>query len=90
MVEPTCDRPASNDPTHGFRIIDLVGSRSNIVSRPLPADDPRQRQPDIAVAKRVLGWQPRTPLREGLKPTIAYFEGLLRDKSVRAAIASEA
>jgi UDP-glucuronate decarboxylase len=71
-------------------IIDLVGSRSNIVSRPLPADDPRQRRPDIAVAKRVLDWQPRTPLREGLQHTIAYFEGLLRDESVRAAIANEA
>jgi UDP-glucuronate decarboxylase len=70
-------------------IIDLVGSRSKFVSRPLPADDPRQRQPDIAVAKRVLGWQPRTPLREGLKATIAYFEGLLKDESVRAAIANE-
>ena len=51
----------------------LVGGRSRIVHKPLPADDPRQRQPDIALARRVLGWEPRVPLEEGLRRTIAYF-----------------
>jgi UDP-glucuronate decarboxylase len=57
-------------------VIDLVGSRSRIVSRPLPADDPRQRRPDIALARERLGWEPRVRLREGLERTIAYFRGL--------------
>jgi UDP-glucuronate decarboxylase len=67
-------------------VIDLTGSRSRIVSRPLPADDPRQRQPDISVARKALDWTPRTPLKEGLARTIAYFEGLLQHADVRAAI----
>jgi UDP-glucuronate decarboxylase len=46
--------------------------------RPLPPDDPRQLQPDIARAQSDLGWQPVTPLREGLERTIAYFDDLLR------------
>lgn len=51
----------------------LVGGKSRIVHRPLPADDPRQRRPDIAVARRVLGWEPRVALEDGLQRTIAYF-----------------
>lgn len=51
----------------------LVGGPSKIVHKPLPADDPRQRQPDIAMAKRVLQWEPRVPLAEGLQRTIEYF-----------------
>jgi len=51
----------------------LVGGRSKIVHKPLPADDPRQRQPDIALARRTLGWEPRVPLEAGLRRTIAYF-----------------
>jgi UDP-glucuronate decarboxylase len=51
----------------------LVGGKSRIVHRPLPADDPRQRRPDISVARRVLGWEPRVALEEGLQRTIAYF-----------------
>ncbi|MBM3864342.1 MAG: SDR family oxidoreductase [Verrucomicrobia bacterium] len=51
----------------------LVGGRSRIVHKPLPADDPRQRQPDITLARRTLGWEPRVPLEEGLRRTIAYF-----------------
>jgi UDP-glucuronate decarboxylase len=70
-------------------IRDLTGSRAKIVSRPLPADDPRQRQPDIAAARKVLDWEPSTPLRDGLAKTIAYFDELLRDDDVRAAIAGE-
>lgn len=59
-------------------IIELTGSASKLVHRDLPADDPKQRQPDIALAHRELGWEPTVPLREGLKPTIAYFDALLR------------
>jgi len=51
----------------------LVGGKSRIVHRPLPADDPRQRRPDISVARRVLGWEPKVALEEGLERTIAYF-----------------
>ena len=58
-------------------IIELTGARSRIVYRPLPVDDPIQRCPDISLAKRVLEWQPQTPLRPGLQRTIAYFDKLL-------------
>lgn len=58
-------------------IIDLTGSRSKIISAPLPTDDPKQRQPNIALAKDELKWEPRVPLREGLVRTIAYFDDLL-------------
>jgi UDP-glucuronate decarboxylase len=58
-------------------ILDLTGSRSPLVYEPLPQDDPRQRQPDIGLAKEHLRWEPKIPLRDGLKPTIAYFENLL-------------
>ncbi|HWM47946.1 MAG TPA: UDP-glucuronic acid decarboxylase family protein [Xanthobacteraceae bacterium] len=60
-------------------VIELTGSRSRIVHRARPEDDPRQRRPDISMAKDVLGWQPTTSLRDGLTRTIAYFEDLLRD-----------
>jgi len=60
------------------RILDLTGSRSEIVFRALPSDDPQQRQPDIRLARERLGWEPRVPLAEGLAKTIAYFEALLR------------
>ena len=56
---------------------DLTGSRSPLVHEPLPRDDPRQRQPEITLAREALGWAPRVALREGLKPTIAYFEDLV-------------
>jgi len=55
-------------------VIDLTGSKSEVVNMPLPQDDPKQRQPDISLAKKELGWEPKTQLREGLKETIAYFE----------------
>jgi UDP-glucuronate decarboxylase len=55
------------------RIIGLTGSRATLVFKPLPADDPVQRCPDITLAKTTLGWQPRVPLEDGLKRTIAYF-----------------
>jgi UDP-glucuronate decarboxylase len=69
-------------------VIDLTGSRSRIVHRPLPEDDPRQRQPDISRANDVLSWRPKTPLREGLTHTIAYFETLLSDYGVRSMLAA--
>ena len=58
-------------------VIDLTGSASKIIHRPLPQDDPKQRQPDISKAQELLGWQPVLPLAEGLMRTIAYFEELL-------------
>jgi UDP-glucuronate decarboxylase len=58
-------------------IVELTGSRSKIVHRPLPVDDPVQRCPDITQAKALLDWQPQTPLRAGLERTIAYFDELL-------------
>jgi UDP-glucuronate decarboxylase len=61
-------------------IIDLTGSRSKIVHRPLPVDDPIQRCPDISQAKALLDWEPKTPLRPGLQRTIAYFDELLGER----------
>ncbi|MBT9612761.1 MAG: SDR family oxidoreductase [Burkholderiales bacterium] len=58
-------------------VIELTGSRSTLAFKPLPTDDPKQRCPDIALAKEKLGWTPAIALREGLKPTIAYFDALL-------------
>ena len=59
-------------------VIELTGSKSRIVSRPLPADDPRQRRPDITLARKLLNWEPTTLLRDGLEKTIAYFDDLLK------------
>ena len=58
------------------QVLKLTGSRSKIVHMPLPQDDPRQRQPDISLARATLGWQPKVPLAEGLKGTINYFKNL--------------
>lgn len=65
------------------QIIDITGSRSKIVFRPLPQDDPRQRRPDILKAQTSLNWTPKTSLGEGLRKTVEYFEGLLQDSRVR-------
>lgn len=59
-------------------IIEMTNSKSEIVFKPLPQDDPRRRCPDITLAKTVLQWEPRVPLREGLKKTIEYFDDCLR------------
>ncbi|MEQ8387121.1 MAG: SDR family oxidoreductase [Alphaproteobacteria bacterium] len=60
------------------KIIEMTGSRSEIERRPLPEDDPRQRRPDITLAKSALGWSPAVDLETGLKNTIAYFERVLQ------------
>ena len=62
------------------KVIELTGSGSKLVRLPLPADDPKQRRPDISVASKELGgWEPRTQLDEGLKKTIAYFDQILSE-----------
>lgn len=60
-------------------VLDITGSKSELVYKPLPSDDPQQRQPDISIARNRLGWEPQIPLREGLKSTIAYFDKILRE-----------
>jgi UDP-glucuronate decarboxylase len=70
-------------------VIELTGSRSRIVHRPRPQDDPRQRQPDISSANKLLGWAPQTPLPKGLGRTIEYFDQLLSRKAIRAAVLCE-
>ena len=69
-------------------IIDLTGSRSKLVDRPRPEDDPRQRKPDITKAREALSWAPTTPLKDGLQKTIAYFDRLLQEPNVRGVIGS--
>ncbi|MBL6919431.1 MAG: SDR family oxidoreductase [Puniceicoccaceae bacterium] len=59
------------------KVIKMTGSQSKIIHETLPSDDPKQRQPDITQARKVLAWEPKYSLDEGLKPTIAYFEKLL-------------
>jgi UDP-glucuronate decarboxylase len=61
------------------KVIAATGSKSKIVERPLPEDDPKQRQPNIELAERLLGWRPTINLDEGLNRTVAYFEALLRE-----------
>ena len=62
------------------RVIELTGSKSKLVFKPLPADDPAQRQPDITLAKERLKWVPKVSLEEGLKPTIDYFRDIASKK----------
>jgi UDP-glucuronate decarboxylase len=71
-------------------VIDMTGSKSKLVAEPLPQDDPKQRQPDISLAKERLGWSPTIPLREGLKATIEYFDKLLSDTRDRASATIQA
>jgi UDP-glucuronate decarboxylase len=59
-------------------VLDLTGSKSKIVYKPLPGDDPKMRRPNIDLAKSALGWEPTIPLRQGLEKTIVYFEELLK------------
>jgi len=66
------------------KVRELTGSRSEIVFRPLPQDDPLQRRPDIGRARELLGWEPKVPLEEGLTRTIAYFDALLAGREALA------
>ncbi|MDH5544295.1 MAG: SDR family oxidoreductase [Gammaproteobacteria bacterium] len=65
-------------------VIDLTGSRSKITHKPLPQDDPTQRQPDITLAKKELDWEPKIRLEEGLKKTINYFDELISKELVQS------
>jgi len=69
-------------------VVELTGTRSRIVHEASPVDDPRQRRPDISKAQEIFSWAPRTQLRDGLICTIAYFDELLTDKGVRAALSA--
>ncbi|GAA0556659.1 hypothetical protein GCM10008997_00770 [Halomonas salifodinae] len=64
------------------RVIELTGSSSKLIFQPLPQDDPKQRQPDIQLARAELGWEPSIKLDDGLQKTIAYFDDLLAMKSL--------
>ena len=70
-------------------IVEITGSEARVVYRPLPQDDPRRRRPDISRAQAVLGWEPRTGLRDGLERTSAWFAGEIGVAPVREAIAAE-
>jgi dTDP-glucose 4,6-dehydratase len=65
-------------------VIELTGSRSGVVSQPLPQDDPKVRQPDITLARRELGWQPQVALRQGLEQTIPHFRRLVESQGATA------
>jgi UDP-glucuronate decarboxylase len=64
------------------KIVALTGSRSKLEFRPLPADDPKQRKPDITLAREKLSWEPKVALEDGLKKTIAYFDGMLKEGAI--------
>ena len=59
------------------KVIEITGSRSRLVYKPLPADDPKQRQPDIYLAQKHLNWNPTVKLNDGLRKTIDYFDSIL-------------
>jgi UDP-glucuronate decarboxylase len=67
------------------KVLRLTGSRSRLVFKPLPQDDPRRRCPDISLAKSMLGWRPEVDLEDGLQRTIHHFRGLLGARSVTVA-----
>jgi UDP-glucuronate decarboxylase len=60
------------------KVIEMTGSKSELVFKELPSDDPTQRRPDITKARKELGWEPQVKLEQGLEKTIAYFDGLLK------------
>ena len=62
-------------------VLDMTSSSSELVTMPLPFDDPKVRRPDISLARTALGWEPKVALRDGLSRTIAYFDGLLTNRS---------
>jgi UDP-glucuronate decarboxylase len=63
-------------------VVDMTGSKSTIINKPLPENDPTQRKPDISIARDVLGWEPKIELKQGLEKTIAYFDKLLKMQQV--------
>ncbi|MBV8849633.1 MAG: SDR family oxidoreductase [Methylobacteriaceae bacterium] len=65
-------------------VIELTGTTSKLVSKPLPQDDPKQRRPDIGLAKKILGWEPKIELRQGLAKTIAYFDAFLSEEGSKS------
>jgi UDP-glucuronate decarboxylase len=71
-------------------IIKITATKSKLKFNPLPSDDPKQRKPDISKAKAILGWEPKTQLREGLVKTIAYFDKLLSEEAMPALAARRA
>jgi UDP-glucuronate decarboxylase len=71
------------------KVIAMTGSKSTIIMRPLPSDDPRQRNPDIRRAREVLDWTPKVPLEEGLRKTIGYFADLLAEQAAQSQIAAQ-
>jgi len=84
MEHPTLTGPVNVGNPNEFTIKELAeqviaqtGSKSKIIAKPLPSDDPKQRQPDITLAKKELGWVPQIELKQGLEKTIAYFDKLL-------------
>ena len=86
MNHPSCVGPVNVGNPVEFTIrqlaeevIALTGSKSRLVAKPLPSDDPKQRQPDISLARKELGWEPKIALKDGLIQTIAYFENLLSE-----------
>jgi UDP-glucuronate decarboxylase len=62
-------------------VLKMTGSSSKILRKPLPEDDPMQRKPDITLARQTLGWEPRVPLEQGLRTTIAHFDDLLSGRA---------
>ena len=89
MEQDTCIGPMNMGNPGEFTIkelaeavIELTGTKSKLIFKDLPADDPKQRQPDISLAKKHLGWEPKTHLREGLVHTIAYFDDLLKRSDI--------
>ena len=65
-------------------VIEITATKSKLDFQPLPSDDPKQRKPDISKAKAILGWEPKTQLREGLTRTIAYFDKFLSEGPAHA------
>jgi UDP-glucuronate decarboxylase len=70
-------------------VIDLTGSRSKLIHRPLAKDDPQRRCPDISKARQILKWEPRTPLLQGVEKTIRYFDDLLKVAEVRDVLTAD-
>lgn len=72
------------------QVIRLTGSRARVIHKPLPQDDPKQRRPDLRLARETLDWQPKVALADGLLKTISYFEMLLQDERIRKVVSEPA